>query len=352
MRFEQGGYATLKDDPVKVFISYSWDDDDHKEWTKHLADELLAQGVDATIDQYDLNPGDRIPLFMEESITGAVYVLVICTPKYKEKADSRRGGVGYESNLMSGELYAMNFKPKYIPILRRGTIEEALPSFLSGVLAVDLSEGLEEPVYNSHFNDLTALLKGERKKPVVAIADKKRVDKDDLAGATIYATVGEYNEDYNTFAVSLYDDDWYKADDIKRLKAGDIIVVGQGTYTVKEMTTNPYGDEPMAIMDDGTEIIFSQAGDGDMLAMSTDDDRRFTHVYSVLHLKVAPDIIYEDASDPEREEMIVTKGLEQILKIKAEKEEYSIGFDSYATTITLNDKLEIVKIHQDYDVAG
>ncbi len=47
----------------------------------------------------------------------------------------------------------------------------------------------------------------------------------------------------------------------------------------------------------------------------------------------------------------VTTGLEEILKIKAEKEETSIGFDYYATLIELNGNLEIVRIHQDYDVA-
>lgn len=352
MRSEQGGYPTLKDDPVKVFITYSWEDNAHKEWAKHLADDLLAQGIDATIDQYDLNPGDRIPLFMEKSITGAVYVLVICTPKYKEKADDRLGGVGYESHLMSGELYTKKSERKYIPILRRGTIDDAIPSFLSGVLAIDLSEGLEESEYSSNFNDLTALLKGEKKKPVVAIGGKKADGKEDLAGTTIHATVGEYNEDDNTFAVRLYDYNHYKAEDIQQLKAGDIILVGEKTYTVREMTISPYYEEIMAIMEDDTEIIFFNEDDGNMIAVEPDDERLYMHTIRELCLRVADDIVYEDASDPEREEMIVTKGLEQILKIKAEKEEYGIGFDSYATTITLNDKLEIVKIHQDYDVAG
>ncbi len=47
----------------------------------------------------------------------------------------------------------------------------------------------------------------------------------------------------------------------------------------------------------------------------------------------------------------MTEGLENILKIKAEKEESSIGFDFYATVITLNENMEIEVIHQDYDVA-
>ena len=46
-----------------------------------------------------------------------------------------------------------------------------------------------------------------------------------------------------------------------------------------------------------------------------------------------------------------SEGLENILKIKEEKEANSIGFDFYATTVTLNDAMEIEVIHQDYDVA-
>ncbi len=49
--------------------------------------------------------------------------------------------------------------------------------------------------------------------------------------------------------------------------------------------------------------------------------------------------------------MKAVMGLEEILKAKAEKEETSIGFDFYATKVTLNENLEIVLIHQDYDVA-
>ena len=42
-----------------VFISYSWDDDEHKRWVKDFADKLLSDGVNAVVDQYDLSLGDR-----------------------------------------------------------------------------------------------------------------------------------------------------------------------------------------------------------------------------------------------------------------------------------------------------
>lgn len=48
-----------------AFISYSWDDEEHKKWVKEFADRLLSDGINAVVDQYDLSLGDRLPQFME-----------------------------------------------------------------------------------------------------------------------------------------------------------------------------------------------------------------------------------------------------------------------------------------------
>lgn len=44
-----------------VFISYSWEDEEHKDWAMQLVDRLIADGVDAHIDRYELALGDRLP---------------------------------------------------------------------------------------------------------------------------------------------------------------------------------------------------------------------------------------------------------------------------------------------------
>ncbi len=171
-----------------------------------------------------------------------------------------------------------------------------------------------------------------------------------LPGVVVNATVGEYNTLQKTFTVTMYADDCFDIEDVAKLAAGDTLVAGQNVYTVKEIKTTD-NDEVMAVTEDGTEIIFVQVGDDHAIAQSTDDDHRFMHAIAVLRLPAAEGIIYEDNSDPEKDEPVVTKGLEEILKIKEEKEKTSIGFDFYATIIELNDKMEIVRIHQDYDVA-
>ena len=129
----------LSIDNPNVFISYSWDDDAHKDWVRSLANILLENGVNAILDDYDTDPGDRLPHFMEEAVSKADKVLVICTEKYKEKADKREGGVGYEEHIISSELMKGNEK-KFIPILRRGNNNTSIPICLAGKKYIDLSK--------------------------------------------------------------------------------------------------------------------------------------------------------------------------------------------------------------------
>ena len=180
--------------------------------------------------------------------------------------------------------------------------------------------------------------------------EPEETDTERLAGKTVHATVGEYLDFQNAFRVTVYENDRFDSEDIDSLAAGDILLANGMPETVKEMTKAPDG-ELMAVTADGLEIVFVKDGD-DYTAHFTDDDRQCMHAIAVLLLPAAEGIVYEDNSDPDLEaQMKVTEGLDGILKAKAEKEEISNGFDFYATTVTLNEKLEIVRIHQDFDVA-
>ena len=154
----------MAQDIPEVFISYAWEDDEHKTWVKSFANHLIEDGIDAIVDQYDLTLGDRLPHFMESSIANADYVLIICTPKYKEKSDDRKGGVGYEGHIISAELLNQGNERKFIPVIRKGNISESLPVFLVGKLAIDLTDGKR---YNENYADLITTLRGEKRKPTV-----------------------------------------------------------------------------------------------------------------------------------------------------------------------------------------
>lgn len=152
----------------KVFISYSWEDDEHKTWVKSLVNNLISDGINATLDQYDLSLGDRLPQFMEKSISDADYVLIVCTPTYKSKSDLRKGGVGFEGHIISGELLSQRNERKFIPVIRKGTSQTALPVCLSGKLGIDLT-GEKSFKENVNYKDLITTLYGIKIKPKLGI---------------------------------------------------------------------------------------------------------------------------------------------------------------------------------------
>lgn len=121
----------------KVFVSYSWDDEEHRGWVHHFATRLREDGVDVELDQWAVHLGDPLPEFMERAVRDNDFVLVICTPKYKERSDDRVGGVGYEGDIMTAQVYATRDHRKFIPVLRRGGWGSAFPSWLSGKAGVD-----------------------------------------------------------------------------------------------------------------------------------------------------------------------------------------------------------------------
>ena len=122
-----------------AFISYSHDSEEHVNWVRgYLARRLRLDGVEVKIDE-DMRLGDDIPRFME-SLTDQDFVLAICTPKYKERYDNRRRGVGYEGRLMADAIINGSAKGRVIPVLRDGSFDESLPKSLAGLLGVDLSK--------------------------------------------------------------------------------------------------------------------------------------------------------------------------------------------------------------------
>lgn len=138
----------------KVFISYSWSGAEHEQFVMELATALRTHGVDAILDKWRLKPGQDKYVFMESMVTdpSVVKVLVLCDRQYQEKANSRAGGVGTESQIISQELYSKVQQTKFVPVVceRGENGEDFLPVFMKGRIYVDLSsdeqygEGLDE----------------------------------------------------------------------------------------------------------------------------------------------------------------------------------------------------------------
>jgi hypothetical protein len=156
---------------LTTFISYAWESDELKTWVKYLATQLRENGIDAKLDQWEVVPGDQMPYFMEKSVRENPYVLIICTPKYKMKSENRIGGVGYEGDIMTAEVLQNSNHRKFIPILKSGTKETGIPSWLQGKYFIDLSN---EQHFEKNFEDLiTTLLNARESAPSLGSIQNK-----------------------------------------------------------------------------------------------------------------------------------------------------------------------------------
>lgn len=102
---------------MTVFISYSWEDEIHNKRVERFVARLRAHDITVLFDK-DMALGERFTDFME-LINQSDYVFFICTPTYKEKADRGVGGVKYEKNIITAELYENGNEKKFIPVLFR-----------------------------------------------------------------------------------------------------------------------------------------------------------------------------------------------------------------------------------------
>lgn len=134
----------------KVFISYSWSSPEHEEWVINLAERLMSDGIEVIIDKWDLKEGHDMFDFMESMVKSPEInkVLVILDKTYSEKADSRSGGVGTETQIISPNVYKNASQEKFIPIVTERDEESNafIPTYFDGRIYIDLSS-------NEHFEE-------------------------------------------------------------------------------------------------------------------------------------------------------------------------------------------------------
>ena len=159
-------------DAPKVFISYSWKPAQHQQKVIALAERLMGDGVNVVLDVWDLREGQDKNQFMERMVTDAEIkrVLLICNKDYKEKADGRRGGVGAESMIMSGEIYAKAEQTKFIPLIFEADDngDAYTPVFVHSRIYLDFKD---EHVIEDSYEQLIRNIfdKPARKKPPLGI---------------------------------------------------------------------------------------------------------------------------------------------------------------------------------------
>jgi hypothetical protein len=134
--------------PPRVFISYSWSSDQHTEWVASLGERLMADGIDVVLDQWSLEDGHDINVFMEKMVSDPTIkrVVIISDSLYAAKADGRTGGVGTETQIISKEVYDSVDQNKFIPVLKERDDKgvACLPIYLKSRKYIDFSDADQE----------------------------------------------------------------------------------------------------------------------------------------------------------------------------------------------------------------
>src|SRR5438105_160587 len=75
------GTIKMEDKPLKVFISYKWEDASHNRWVEKFATDLRSAGIEAILDKWEVRFGDSFTDYMTRKIAEADIVLFIMTTR-------------------------------------------------------------------------------------------------------------------------------------------------------------------------------------------------------------------------------------------------------------------------------
>lgn len=149
----------------KVFISYCWSNDAYITKVVEFAQRMRVDGINVVLDKFQMKLGNDMNNFMEKCVSdpSVTNVLILLTPDYKTKADSRSGGAGRETQIISGEVYSNAENTKFIPILFEKRGEDAaacIPTYLQQRRYLDMSEDSD---FEEKYMELVKVLYGREK---------------------------------------------------------------------------------------------------------------------------------------------------------------------------------------------
>ena len=122
-----------------IFVSYSWDSQEHQEWIAYLVRRLRNEGYNATYDQYITSQTTiNLNRMMIEHIKNDDFEIVVVTENYLEKADEFVGGVGIETELLLSVINEN--RDKVIVVTKQPNVNSIkVPFYLKGYHYIDFS---------------------------------------------------------------------------------------------------------------------------------------------------------------------------------------------------------------------
>jgi len=181
----------------KVFISYSHDSSAHEDRVRALADRFRGDGIDCVIDQYETNPPEGWPRWMERQLRGASFVLLICTEIYNRRVlgeeDPGKGlGVLWESNIIYNSLYNTGtVDRRFLPVVFGKDNVVNIPTPLQGVTRYDVQLDDEYDRLYRYLTDQPSVLKPTlgKLREMPARERKSALDDSDLVSAELTPSV-------------------------------------------------------------------------------------------------------------------------------------------------------------------
>jgi len=252
-----------------VFISYSWDSDDHKKWVRKLADNLVGKfGINVLLDQYNRG-GYSLIDFMKKGIERANRVLIIGTSNYKQKSEKNSGGANFEDQIISSELLNKMDSHKFIPVLREGSFSTSFSSIIETRAGFDMSDEtyfedalfrLSRDIWNNpenqppalgpipnfvnskvnspikkelSFSDFVQDIKRLLQSPYSEIALTEMIESEGKAAYKIIIDKADYNQRLTKDVFNYYKKLHIEA--VEKLIGASIIVVRYGTLKQQEL---------------------------------------------------------------------------------------------------------------------
>lgn len=140
-----------------VFISYSWDSEEHQEWVLKLSEDLAKNGIFVLLDQY-VEDGSMLPAYMDLGLDRANKVLIVGTEKYRMKCYEPSSGVAFEDCIIRASISQNIGTKKFIACLRHGDFKKSFPLYIGTNKGHDFSK---EENYKKELESLCRAIYGK-----------------------------------------------------------------------------------------------------------------------------------------------------------------------------------------------
>lgn len=193
----------------EVFITYSWDSEEHIEKVVSFTNHLRDEGFEAEMDKLHTQNETATDFYkmMHQAMTDYEKVIVVLSKGYKQKAENFKGGVGNEYNLILKDIETQN--NKYILVSFEPISDEITPLNFKGRHILDLSN-------KKNLNELYAKMQNVKtiefaevgtKKPIIekTIIPKFAIQEQNLDVGNLNCSVGNISQFAQLFTKIEFD---------------------------------------------------------------------------------------------------------------------------------------------------